>query len=153
VLAGSVAATAAGSPERPGRLNNLANGLRRRYERDGRASDAEQAAAAYRAGQELGLAVATEAAMRCGLNWGDWSLRRQAWAQAHEAYGAARVAADRLLGQHLARRDVETRLSAVGSMPAQAAYARCQTDEPAAAAVWLEWGRAACCRTPWTERD
>ena len=80
--------------------------------------------------------------MRCGLNWGDWSLRRRVWAQAHEAYDTARTAADRLLGQHLVRRDVETWLSAVGDMPAQAAYARCRTQEPGAAAVWLEWGRA-----------
>jgi tetratricopeptide (TPR) repeat protein len=142
VLAGSVAVTGPRSPERPARLNNLANGLRRRYERDGHAADAVEVTAAYRAGQRLGLEVATEAAMRCGLNWGDWSLRRQVWAQAHEAYDTARTAADRLLGQHLVRRDVETWLSAVGDMPAQAAYARCRTQEPGAAAVWLEWGRA-----------
>ena len=142
VLAGSVAVTGPGSPERPARLNNLANGLRRRYERDGRAADAEEVTAAYRAGQRLGLQVATEAALRCGLNWGDWSLQRRAWAQAHEAYDAGRAAADRLLRQQLARRDVETWLSAVGDMPAQAAYARCRTDEPGQAAVWLEWGRA-----------
>jgi hypothetical protein len=141
-LAQSVAVTGPGSPERPARLNNLANGLRRRYERDGRAADAEEATAVYRAGQRLGLQVATEAALRCGLNWGAWSLRRRTWAQAHEAYDAARTAADRLLRQHLARRDVETWLSAVGDMPAQAAYARCRTDEPGPAAVWLEWGRA-----------
>jgi hypothetical protein len=142
VLAGSVAVTGPRSPERPARLNNLANGLRRRYERDGHAADAAEVTAAYRAGQRLGLEVATEAAMRCGLNWGNWSLRRRVWPQAHEAYDAARTAADRLLGQHLVRRDVETWLSAVGNMPALAAYARCRTHEPSAAAVWLEWGRA-----------
>ena len=141
-LAQSVAMTGPVSPERPARLNNLANGLRRRYERDGRAADAEEVTAAYRAGQRLGLQVATEAALRCGLNWGGWSLRQQTWAQAHEAYDAARTAADRLLRQQLARRDVETWLSAVGDMPAQAAYARCRTDELSPAAVWLEWGRA-----------
>lgn len=141
-LAQSVAVTGPVSPERPARLNNLANGLRRRYERDGRTADAEEVTAAYRAGQRLGLQVATEAALRCGLNWGGWSLRRRIWAQAHEAYDTARTAADRLLGQQLVRRDVETWLSAVGDMPAQAAYARCRTDELSLAAVWLEWGRA-----------
>lgn len=142
VLAQSVAVTGPRSPERPARLNNLANGLRRRYDRDGPAADAVEVTAAYRAGQRLGLEVATEAALRCGLNWGAWSLRRRIWAEAHEAYDAARTAADRLLGQHLVRRDMETWLSAVGDMPAQAAYARCRTEEPSAAAVWLEWGRA-----------
>jgi tetratricopeptide (TPR) repeat protein len=130
------------SPELPARLNNLANGLRCRYQRDGGAADAEAAAAAYRRGQRRGLEVATEAALRAGLNWGDWSADRRDWAQAHEAYGSARVAAERLLGQHVARRDVEAWLSAVGDLSAQAAYARCRTDEPGAAAQWLEWGRA-----------
>jgi tetratricopeptide (TPR) repeat protein len=141
-LTGSVSTTEPTSPELPARLNNLANGLRRRYARDNRAADAEEATAAYRRGQRLGLEVATEAAMRCGLNWGDWSVRRRVWAQAHEAYDMARTAADRLLRQHLVRRDIEAWLSAVGDMPAAAAYARCWTEEPSAAAVWLEWGRA-----------
>jgi tetratricopeptide (TPR) repeat protein len=141
-LAGSVSVTEPSSPELPARLNNLANGLRRRYERDSRAADAEEATAAYRRGQGLGLEVATEAAMRCGLNWGDWSVRRRVWAQAHEAYDMAQTAADRLLRQHLIRRDIEAWLSAVGNMPAAAAYARCRTEESGAAAVWLEWGRA-----------
>jgi hypothetical protein len=48
------------------RLNNLANGVRRRYERDGHDVDAAEAMATYRRGQQLGLGVATEVAMRCG---------------------------------------------------------------------------------------
>jgi tetratricopeptide (TPR) repeat protein len=142
VLAESVRVTDQDSPELPGRLNNLANGLRLRYERDGRADDAEQAADAYRLGQQRGLEVATEAALNCGVNWGDWSMRRRAWAQADEAYDLARVAADRLLRQHLARRDVEAWLTAVGNLPAQAALARCRMGQPGTAAEWLEWGRA-----------
>ena len=130
------------SPELPGRLNNLANGLRRRHERDGAAADAEAAVTAYRLGQRRGLEVATAAALQAGLNWGDWSARRRVWPQAHEAYAAARVAADRLLGQHVARRDVEAWLSAIGDMSAHAAYAHCRTGDPGAAAEWLEWGRA-----------
>lgn len=141
-LTESVRVTDPDSPDMPGRLNNLANGLRRRYERDGRVPDAEQAAVAYRQGQQRGLEVATEVTLRCGVNWGDWSMRRRAWAEADEAYGLARVAADRLLGQHLARRDVEAWLSAVGDLPAQAALARCRTGQLSAAAEWLEWGRA-----------
>lgn len=80
--------------------------------------------------------------MRAGLSWGSWSAGRGAWTQAHEAYGTARVAADRLLGQHAARRDVEAWLSAIGDLSAQASYARCRSGEPRAAAEWLEWGRA-----------
>jgi hypothetical protein len=141
-LTESVRVTDSRSPELPARLNNLANGLRRRYERYGRASDADEAAAAYRQGQRRGLDVAPEVALRCGLNWGNWSVRRRIWPSAHDAYSQARVAADRLLGQHLARRDVTAWLSAVGDLPAQAAFARCRTGEPCAAAEWLEWGRA-----------
>ena len=54
------------SPELPGRLNNLANGLRRRHERDGAAADAEAAVTAYRLGQRRGLEVATAAALQAG---------------------------------------------------------------------------------------
>jgi hypothetical protein len=69
-LVESVAATGLRSPELPARLNNLANGLRRRFERDGDAADAREAAAAYRAGQRLDLEVATEAAMGSGAELG-----------------------------------------------------------------------------------
>jgi Tfp pilus assembly protein PilF len=141
-LSASVEVTGPDSPELPARLNNLANGLRRRFERDGRPADAEQAVDGYRRGQLLGLAKASEAALRCGLNWGAWSIRRHRWADADEAYDQARQAADRLLRRQIVRRDMEAWLSAVGDMPAQAAYARCQTRRPLAAAVWLEWGRA-----------
>jgi hypothetical protein len=141
-LTASVSATDPDSPDLPSRLNNLANGLRRRHERDGAATDAAQAEDAYRRGQRRGLQVATEVALRCGLNWGDWAAQRADWEQAREAYTGARVAADRLLRLHLARRDVEAWLTEVGDLPGQAAFARARTGEPAAAAEWLEWGRA-----------
>lgn len=142
VLAESARITDPDSPEWPGRMNNLANGLRRRFERTEDAADAELAADTYRRAQRRALEVAAGTALRCGINWGGWSVRRGDWARAHEAYDRARVAADRLLRLHLVRRDVEAWLTEVEDLPAQAAFARVQTGEPRQAAEWAEWGRA-----------
>jgi tetratricopeptide (TPR) repeat protein len=44
----AVEATPPGSPDRPGYLNNLGNGLRARYERTGRLEDLEEAIRVFR---------------------------------------------------------------------------------------------------------
>jgi hypothetical protein len=149
-LAQSVAVIRPVSPERPARLNNLANGLRRRYERDGRAADAEEVTATYRAGQRLGLQVATEAALRCGLNWGGWSLRRRTWAQAQEAYDAARTAPTACSGSssHAGTWKRGSRRSAICPLrrPMHGAGLMSSAWQP----YGSNGGVPACCRMCWT---
>lgn len=98
--------------------------------------------AAYRDGCRLAAGVAAEVELRCGLSWGEWASRRQAWAEATVAFEFAGDAAEQLVRRQLSRRDKETWLRAVGAMSAAAAFALCQTGKVASALARLEWGRA-----------
>lgn len=91
--------------------------------------------AAYRDGCRLAAGVAAELELRCGLSWGEWASRRQAWTEATAAFEFAGDAAEQLVRRQLSRRDKETWLRAVGAIPAAAAFALCQTGEVASALV------------------
>lgn len=141
-LGESVSRTDATSPELPARLNNLGNGRRRRFQRSGRPKHARTAMKTYARACELAEDVVNEAGLRSALSWGNLASRLGAWAQAAKAHDAARAAADRLLAQNVTRRDKEAWLGAVVDLAAQAAYSHWRNDDPDAAVVWLEWGRA-----------
>jgi len=137
-----VRATAAGSADRPARQYNLATALRHRHDVDHDERDARRAEAAYRAAIEEAAATATEVGLRAGIGLGTWASERGRWPTATAAYGSAVDAAERLLRRQLTARDTEAWLHAVRDVPAAAALAHGRLDQPDAAVVRLEWGRA-----------
>src|SRR5262249_53305170 len=68
--------------------------------------------------------------LRSALGWGRWASRRQAWAEAVEAFDFATAAADALVRRQLTRQDKEVWLQAVATMPALAAVALIRNGAP-----------------------
>jgi hypothetical protein len=138
----AIAVTDLASPELPGRLYNRAGGLRRLHELDGQPAALQRAVADYRDGCWRAAGVVAEVGLRCGLSWGEWASRRRAWAEATEAFQFAADGAEQLVHRQLTRRDKQTWLRAIRTMPAAAAFALSQADALPLALVRLEWGRA-----------
>lgn len=138
----AIAVTDPRSPELPGRLHNRAGSARRLYELGGEPAAFQRAIADYRDSCRRAAGVVAEVGLRCGLSWGQWASHRQAWTEATDAFHFAAEAAEQLVRRQLTRRDKQTWLRAIRTMPAAAAFALSQTGALPLALVRLEWGRA-----------
>ena len=137
-----MATTPPGSPDLPGRLNNLATGLRARHEVNGAPGDLQRAVETYRASCLRGLETHTEIALAAAGNWGDWASQRRSWPEATEAYGHGLRAAAQLYRFQPLRRHKQTWLRAAEGLAARAAYAWVITGGAKQAVAAQEWGRA-----------
>jgi hypothetical protein len=138
----AVAATPAGSPELPGRLNNLGNAVSARYALRKKQGDLEKGRTCYREACRLGASLDPAACMDGARNWGQWATSRQSWEEAAEAYGYGLDAMGRLFRSQLLRRHKETWLTEAQGLPGRTAFARAKAGSGRAAALDLEHGRA-----------
>ena len=134
--------TMPGSPDRAGRLNNLAAAFSARYDRDCDPADLDRGVEAYRAAMAAGLDGNLELAATAGANWGAWAGRRGAWPEAARAYDGALLALDRLLRAQLLDDYRRAWLRRGDGFAAEAAYVRAVLGEYRAAVEALERGRA-----------
>jgi hypothetical protein len=138
----AVEATPLDSPDRPGRLNNLGNGLRARYERTGRLEDLEEAIRAYRQACVQGLQSNPHHALGAGRNWLLWAFQRGAWEETLEAHRYAVQAAEALLSSQFGYPDKAFSLGEVQGLPARAAFSAWRLGRLTKAVEIVEQGRA-----------
>jgi hypothetical protein len=131
-----------GSPNRAGCLTNLGTGLHDRYARTGDPADLQQAIKAYQEACNLGLRIHVESALITSRVWGKWSLERQEWEEATEAFGYGIQAIEQLTAVQLSRSGKEAWLREAQPLPASAAYAYARCEQFTQAVIAIENGRA-----------
>jgi hypothetical protein len=137
-----VQATGPAVPELAGHLCNLAHGLRARHTRTAGPADLDRAVEAYRRSCRLAMRASSEVELTAGKSWGTWALDRHAWSEAAEALSYAASATERLTRTQLTRQATETWLEAAVDVPPAAAFAFAALEQPDAAVMHLEQGRA-----------
>ncbi len=130
------------SPDLPGYLNNLANGLSDRYARTGALQDLQDAQKTYARACRGGQIAHPETTMLSSRSWGNWALERRQWQEATEAYAFGRQAMDLLFAVQTNRAAKESWLKEAQGLPANAAYALTRLDRLQEAVETLEAGRA-----------
>ena len=123
-------------------LNNLGNGLVRRYERTGRPEDLGEVIRAYQQACVQGLQSNPPYALRAGRNWLLWAFQRGAWEETLEAHGYAMQAAEALLSSQFGYPDKAFSLGEVQGLPARAAFSAWRLGQPTKAVEIVEQGRA-----------
>ena len=137
----ALALTEQGAPERASREYNLATDLAELAGGKRRGRPVRQAVTVYRAAIRDGLTGSLESAHSAAISWGDWAVRRQAWAEAAEAYCQALDIARRLFRLQLLRSQKETWLAQSQGIPGKAAYALVRLGRARDAVRALESGR------------
>ena len=119
---------------------DLANALRRRYQRKPNRGDLVRAVAAYRAGLPKQLRITIDEAMGNAAQWGAWAARRRSWAEATEAFAVAVKAWNEI---YLANIGVGSTvwLRRGTGLAAEAAYASARAGRAADSALLLEAAR------------
>jgi tetratricopeptide (TPR) repeat protein len=100
-----------------------------------------EAVATYRTAIRDGLTGSLEWAHSAATSWGEWAVRRKAWAEAAEAYCQALDVAQRLFREQLLRSQKETWLTQSQGVPGEAAYALVRLGRTQDAVRALERGR------------
>ena len=118
----------------------LADALRKRYQRSSRPRDRVRAIAEYRASLPMRLETAIDQALGGAARWGAWAAQRRSWAEAAEAFTLAVKALDEI---YLANVGVGSTvwLRRAPGLPAEAAYAFARAGRPADGALVLEAAR------------
>jgi hypothetical protein len=133
--------TAAGSPLRPGRLNNHALAWAALFEHSGRDTDRRHAFSLYRESCALLQTVGGPDRLRTAQNWCDLASRTGCWDEAYAALPELRAAADEVLSTNLSRPHRAAWLTAFDGLAAGAAAVSVRVDRPGEAVEWLEWSR------------
>jgi CHAT domain-containing protein/tetratricopeptide (TPR) repeat protein len=137
----ALALTEEEAQERASREYNLATVLAELAGGRRRGRQVQEAVTTYRAAIRDGLTGSLEWAHSAATSWGDWAVRRQAWAEAAEAYGQALDIARRLFRVQLLRAQKEAWLAQSQGVPGEAAYALFRLGRPQDAVRALESGR------------
>jgi hypothetical protein len=138
----AAARTPSGSRDLPEYLSNLGTSLALRYERTKQPEDLQATTAAWRQSCTVGLDSAPTLVLEVVPVWAAWAKKRNAWAEAGEAYGFGLDAAERLIQVQLVRGDKEARLQETSGLAGAAAYALAMAGSLEAAVLVLERGRA-----------
>jgi CHAT domain-containing protein len=137
----ALALTEQEAQERASREYNLATVLVELADGKRRGRHVREAVTAFRAAIHDGLTGSLEWAHSAATSWGDWAVRRRAWAEAAEAYCQALDIAQRLFRMQLLRSQKETWLTQSQGIPGEAAYALVRLRRPQDAVRALENGR------------
>ena len=119
---------------------DLADALRRRYQRSPNRRDRVRAVAAYRAGLPRQLEITIDQAMGSAAQWGAWAAQRRSWAEAAEAFDVAVKASNEI---YLANIGVGSTvwLRRGAGLAAEAAYASARAGRAAESALLVEAAR------------
>ena len=137
----ALALTGQEAQERASREYNLATVLAEIAGDKSRGKDVREAVSTYRAAIRNGLTGSLEWAHSAATSWGNWAARRQAWAEAAEAYCQALDIAQRLFRVQLLRSQKEAWLAQSQGVPGEAAYALVRLGRAQDAVRALESGR------------